>query len=203
GGQLQPVGSRGYRWLLRPNGERSFRPGFQLHAFVGVWPRERASGAYRLQECADGDEAFGRSGGSRADAERPQAIDDAREHAADALRRHANRSCGTEGFSPFRLAVLELYMRDPAQNRDAVLTRLECPNELPRHLPRGEGMLRDHQDDCLGLMDRLTGLDEVGGSRNAVELVTPRRVPALPEGMSDLKGEVGVLFDVGDEDVAH
>src|SRR5436309_3100179 len=64
-------------------------------------------------------------------------------------------------------------------------------------------MRRDHQDDRLGLIDRLPRLDEVGGPGDAVELVTPRPVAYLLEAEGDLESEVRVLLDVADEDVAH
>ena len=89
--------------------------------------------------------------------------------------------------SPIRSASLQLYVGDPAENRNERSAALVSVNDFPSHLAGAERVRRYDENYCLTPFDRLAGLYEVGESWNTVHLVAPGAESCLFQAEGDGK----------------
>ena len=86
------------------------------------------------------------------------------------------RSRGSQRLPPYRRSCLKFHVAYPAKQGYERLVPLMGPDNLAGHLIGADCLGGDNQDDCLGLLDGVSHLSQVGRARHAVPFVIPGAV---------------------------
>jgi len=145
-----------------------------------------------------------RSRGSyRYSAESLRAGDDAWHDGRHAACGNAHGGGHPKSCAPKRLPRLELCVGDALQDGDERLAALMRAFDLDAHLMRAERLGRDQQEDGLRRVDLFAYTNEIGEARYVVAFVVPGRETRRLERVGNGDRDVGVLFNVADENVGY